>query len=167
MEKIARKAGVCKSQNLQLLWQWWSLYYFGVLRIRSFSSSSSPVKVALNVCCCSAVSSIFEDGLAFSCQGHTVYNKFFHSANKKIWWDNNEYELLFLCQTIQLIGCLPQLGGTTHLDSIQFKKISVQSWPNLVRLKYSWVLQSDQVWSRLDWKQKFFITMQNFGRTPS
>ena len=29
---------------------------------------------------------------------------------------------------------------------------SVQSWPNLVRLQYPWILQSDKVWPRLDWK---------------
>ena len=44
---------------------------------------------------------------------------------------------------------------------------SVQFWPSLVRLQYSWLLHSDQVWSRLDWKQIFFIRIQNFGRTPS
>ena len=27
--------------------------------------------------------------------------------------------------------------------------------------------QSDHVWSGMDWKQKFFISMQNFGWTPS
>ena len=31
---------------------------------------------------------------------------------------------------------------------------------------HSWVLQSDQVWSRLDWKQKNFIIGQKVVRTP-
>ena len=31
----------------------------------------------------------------------------------------------------------------------------------------TWVLKSDKVWSRLNWKQKCYISMQNFDWTPS
>ena len=43
---------------------------------------------------------------------------------------------------------------------------SVQSWPNLVRLQYSSVLKSNQVWSRLDWKQKKIITRPRSSKDP-
>ena len=68
---------------------------------------------------------------------------------------------------------LDQKSSTTFRIIIQpFNRLESFSYFNVFiqqssTVKHLWVLQSDQVWSRLNSKQKFLISIQNFGRAPS